>query len=114
MDNSNSQNDTSGFSLFEAIDTGHFGKLLEFTSDIISLHGPEGKYEYVSPSCKEILGYERDEMIGKNAYDFFHPDDIPRINQHHKKALDRYTLESVDYRIQKKTVRFYGLKPTIN
>lgn len=36
----------------------------------------EGLISFASPSIKEILGYEPEEVIGKTTFDFTHPDDI--------------------------------------
>ncbi len=51
--------------------------IVDTTSDFIcftkfSLHVP---YTFVNHSYKDILGYEPDEMLGKSAWDFVHPDD---------------------------------------
>jgi diguanylate cyclase (GGDEF)-like protein/PAS domain S-box-containing protein len=34
---------------------------------------------YVSPACREILGYEPDEMLGTKPVEMAHPDDAPRV-----------------------------------
>jgi diguanylate cyclase (GGDEF)-like protein/PAS domain S-box-containing protein len=34
---------------------------------------------YVSPACRELLGYEPEEMVGINPLDMLHPDDAPRL-----------------------------------
>ena len=35
--------------------------------------------EYVSPACRELLGYEPEEMIGVKPVSMAHPDDAPRL-----------------------------------
>lgn len=47
------------------------------TSDNIAITSFDlkAKYLYVSPSIKQSLGYEPDEMVGKSFFDFIHPDD---------------------------------------
>ena len=37
---------------------------------------PQGILVQVSPSAETILGYTPDEMIGRNASEFLHPDDL--------------------------------------
>jgi PAS domain S-box-containing protein len=51
--------------------------ITETTSDLISLHTFDlnASYTYVSPSIKRIAGYEPEELLGKSAFDFIHPDD---------------------------------------
>jgi len=34
-----------------------------------------GNYKYQSPSAERILGYEREALIGENAFEYIHPDD---------------------------------------
>ncbi len=41
----------------------------------------EGKYSYVSPAVKEILGYEPEEITGKYFYQLFHPDDVEELRK---------------------------------
>ncbi len=49
--------------------------LAENATDMISRNTPAGVYLYVSPTCRSLLGYEPEEMVGHNVYDFVHPDD---------------------------------------
>ncbi len=57
----------------------HFRSLIEKASDLITLIGPDGTIMYESPSIERLLGYGADELIGMNAFDIVHPDDLPRI-----------------------------------
>ncbi len=50
--------------------------LIENTSDIVSVINAEGIIRYENPSIERTLGYKPDELIGKNAFDFVHPDDV--------------------------------------
>jgi PAS domain S-box-containing protein len=34
---------------------------------------------YVSPACRELLGYEPEEMIGIKPVSMVHPEDAPRL-----------------------------------
>jgi diguanylate cyclase (GGDEF)-like protein len=53
--------------------------LAENINDLVCLHQPDGRYLYVSPSCESLLGYHHNELIGKDPYNFFHPDDADSI-----------------------------------
>ncbi len=55
--------------------------LAENINDLVCLHQPDGRYLYVSPSCESLLGYHHNELIGKDPYNFFHPDDADSILQ---------------------------------
>ena len=62
--------------------------IAENTTDLIAIttFSNDPIYVYVNPAHKRILGYEKDEMIGKNAFDFIYPRDrallIKRLNRY--------------------------------
>ena len=78
--------------------------LAENSTDMISQHSPDGTYIYVSPACEQLLGYTQRELIGRNAYDFFHPEDLKSITESHDKIQghEKNVIASVTYRIRKK------------
>jgi PAS domain S-box-containing protein len=55
--------------------------LSENSGDIILLADTNRRIEYISPSVKEMLGYEPTEIIGKRVLDFTHPDDLESVVQ---------------------------------
>lgn len=59
----------------------HFRALIENGSDMIWILDREGFFQYISPSTRRILGYCPEDLIGKNAFDYVHPDDRPRLYQ---------------------------------
>jgi diguanylate cyclase (GGDEF)-like protein/PAS domain S-box-containing protein len=56
-----------------------FRSLIENASDIITVMDPDGAMSFVGPSVQRVLGYQPEELIGKNAFDFIHPDDLPDV-----------------------------------
>lgn len=58
-----------------------FRSLVESSSDLIWEVDSEGKYVYVSPKIKELLGYEADEMIGKTPFDLMTQEEAKRISE---------------------------------
>ena len=56
-----------------------FRLLIENALDLIAILDVDGTVRYVSPSHKRILGYESEELIGKKAFEFIHPDDLSRV-----------------------------------
>jgi PAS domain S-box-containing protein len=54
-----------------------FRFLVETGSDLIGVIDMKGNYLFVSPSCEHILGYNSEFFIGKNAFEFIHPEDVP-------------------------------------
>jgi two-component system, cell cycle sensor histidine kinase and response regulator CckA len=62
--------------------TGHhcfYRALAEGALDIITVVDEFGTIVYKSPSTEQHLGYRPEELIGRNLFEFVHPDDIPRV-----------------------------------
>lgn len=56
-----------------------FKSLIQDGSDLIAILDITGSYNYVSPTSVSVLGIEPSEFIGKNAFDFIHPDDKEEV-----------------------------------
>lgn len=54
-----------------------FRKLVEFSSDIITLLDASGSVLYSTQSLKPTLGYEQGEMLGRSVFELLHPEDRP-------------------------------------
>ena len=52
-----------------------FSKLIEHSTDVISIVSPDARFEYLSPSAEHILGYEPAEMVGEYIFDYAHSED---------------------------------------
>lgn len=48
-------------------------QLFDTSQDLIMIMDAQGAVVQISPSCKAILGYRPDEMIGRSGADFIHP-----------------------------------------
>ncbi|MBW8854254.1 MAG: PAS domain S-box protein, partial [Bradyrhizobium sp.] len=48
-------------------------QLFEASQDLIMIMNSRGHIMQISPSCQAILGYARDEMVGRSGVDFIHP-----------------------------------------
>ena len=58
-----------------------FRLLAENSSDIISRHDTNGTFLYVSPACRNILGYEPEELIGNSFLSIIHPDEAKQLEE---------------------------------
>ncbi len=56
-----------------------FRLLAQNALDVISLHDPQGRYVYISPSCERVLGYVPDDLTGRDAYELVHPEDVEKV-----------------------------------
>jgi nitrogen fixation negative regulator NifL len=55
-----------------------FRLLLENALDIITIVAVDGTIRYESPSVRQILGYDPEELQGRNAFDFMPEEDVAR------------------------------------
>lgn len=67
-------------------------------ADIISQSSSDGSYIYVSPSIKQVMGYEPQEVIGKSILDFIHPDDVEYVSSCMMRAVNEGTIQSSQHR----------------
>jgi len=65
----------------------HFQTLIEEFFNCIVVINSDGNVRYVSPSIKQILEYEPEELIGKTFFDLIHPDDLQNRNSGFVKLL---------------------------
>ena len=86
--------------------------LAEHSTDMISKHTPSGVYTYASPACRSLLGYDPEELVGRDAYEFFHPDDFEEIQRTHSAILERPDTYTVAYRIRRKDGSYIWFETT--
>jgi PAS domain S-box-containing protein len=65
----------------------NFRALVQNSSDIITILGPDALISYVSPSIERILGYEPEAMIGVPAMTHVHPEDAAMVEAAIMKAI---------------------------
>jgi diguanylate cyclase (GGDEF)-like protein/PAS domain S-box-containing protein len=52
-----------------------FRSLIQNSSDVTLIIDGEGTYSYLSPAIEQLLNFRPDELIGRLATDYIHPDD---------------------------------------
>jgi diguanylate cyclase (GGDEF)-like protein/PAS domain S-box-containing protein len=73
------QNDVT--SMMQALDSAReseqrFRHLIENASDMVLVLEESGSIRYVSPAIERIMGYHPDEVIGRDIFEFVHPEDL--------------------------------------
>ena len=54
--------------------------IIENLNDLVIVLNKDGRYEYINEiSAYKLLGYNREDLIGKSMLNFVHPDDIERV-----------------------------------
>ncbi|MHA2180278.1 MAG: PAS domain S-box protein, partial [Promethearchaeota archaeon] len=79
-----------------------YRRLIENISDIIFEIDLDGKISYLSPQSIDVMGYNPNELINKNAFRLIHPDDLEEVLKNQKNATTTGEVGSVKFRIQHK------------
>ncbi len=79
-----------------------FKTVADYTYDWETWIDPEGRFVYVSPSCKRITGYDPDEFADDpqlmNA--IVHPEDLPTVLEHKREAEKKGEPHESEFRIR--------------
>jgi len=62
--------------------------LVQNSSDLIIIFGPDQTIRYISPSLERNLGYAPDELVGKDGSVFLHPDDVEETTRTFFKCVE--------------------------
>jgi diguanylate cyclase (GGDEF)-like protein/PAS domain S-box-containing protein len=65
---------------------GRFRSLVQNSTDVFGIIAHDRTILYQSPSCKQVLGYDPEELTGRSIIDFIHPEDKGLVNS----TLDRF------------------------
>ena len=52
-----------------------YRRLIEKSTDVITVVDEAGDFTYLSPSAAELMDYSPDDLVGENAFEYVHPDD---------------------------------------
>jgi len=61
--------------------------LLEGISEILVLIDDKAAVKFISPQVERVLGYTIQEVMGRDIFDFIHPDDRPRTSAEYAKTM---------------------------
>jgi PAS domain S-box-containing protein len=56
-----------------------FRRLIEHSTELLSVIAPDGTVLFDSLSNERIAGYEADELLGRRMFELVHPEDEPRV-----------------------------------
>lgn len=75
-----------------------FRVLMETFPEMVSRHRPNSTYVYVSPACTRLFGYLPEDLAGRKAYDFIHPEDVSIVMAAAQRALETGGVALCEYR----------------
>lgn len=92
--------------------SAYFQSLIENAQDIITVLNTDGIIQFDSPSVERILGYNKGEMLGKNAFHFIHKDDIEEVKRVFNEVKEEgpSSVRSAEYRFHHKKGRWIYLE----
>jgi PAS domain S-box-containing protein len=77
--------------------------LIHNSSNLITILEADGSIRYVSPAIQGILGCRPGELMGKNMFDFVHPDDVSSVKNDFQGVLQNPTTAlSTEFRVRHK------------
>ncbi len=97
----------------ENINEHRFKAMVQNGSDLVGILSSEGNYKYVSPSVTINLGHHPEFYIGKNAFDFIHPDDVGPLQTLFATVINQYTTRIPAYRFLNSAGEYRWLETTI-
>jgi PAS domain S-box-containing protein len=89
-----------------------FRLLAENSSDMISRHDTQGTFLYVSPACYTIMGYEPEELIGRDILPLIHPEDVENLIHLLSPAQWEDPTAAIPYRARHKNGEYVWLETT--
>lgn len=85
--------------------------LADHTSDLICLQEPDSSFKYISPSIKNLLGYEQSSLLGEKLLDIIHKDDLKPLKDLMKqKMLGANDMDAYTIRVLHKEGHFVWLE----
>jgi len=72
-----------------------FSKLVMNSTDMLGIVNTQGYFEYISPACEHILGFEQQELIGECAFDYMPVDDRQEVMEQFFEAVENPGMEPV-------------------
>lgn len=99
---------------FGTLTAEQFQSLIEQTSDVISVVDEEGDIKYQSPNCERVKGWSPEELVGRNIFDYVHPDDKEGVFERFSTLVAERGIiqEEVEFRFQCKGGEYIWLSVT--
>jgi len=86
--------------------------IAENATDWICRHQLDTTYLYASPACRQLLGYDPEELLGHSPYEYIHPDDIETVRESHYNVLASDETDIMIYRFRRKDGTYIWFEST--
>lgn len=71
------------------------------STDMISVHTPDGVFLFASPSSRTLLGYEPDQLLGRSCDEFLHPEDLDVLRANRRVFDAAHEPQCAAYRMRR-------------
>jgi len=80
----------------------HYRTLIENSLDVITILAADGTITYASPSMLHVLGYAPEDVVGRNAFEFVHAEELENVRAAHAQRLEDppYTAGYEEFRLR--------------
>ena len=89
-----------------------FELMVQEGSDLIGILEADGTYKFVSASSSKILGISPSEFIGRNAFDFIHPEDKDLVFAHFSSITSQKQIHIPPFRFRDKNDNWRWVETT--
>jgi diguanylate cyclase (GGDEF)-like protein/PAS domain S-box-containing protein len=84
--------------------------ITENMKDLVSILYPSGEFDFVSPSYKSVLGYKISNLLGSQAFNLVHPDDVERLSNDFKKIIETKETVMAVYQLRHESGQYIAME----
>jgi PAS domain S-box-containing protein len=84
------------------VQSDYRGLLLDQTQDKVTVIEADGTFTYLNAATRRILGFDPEELLGENAFEYIHPEDVEGVRATFERTIhsDSFTEATEEYRFR--------------
>lgn len=82
----------------------------QLQQDLVAILDEQGRYRYASAAYSDQFGYNSSDLMGEDAFDMVHPEDLAALQKEFQRLLKTKQERSASYRFMRKDGSFAWLK----
>ncbi|RYG32490.1 MAG: PAS domain S-box protein, partial [Chitinophagaceae bacterium] len=91
-----------------------FRSLVQNGNDLISIVDSKGNYLFVGENVLGHLGYSAEALVGRNAFDFIHPEDVQHVRKAQQQIIEKSTVAITPVRFQDSKGEWRWVETTVS
>lgn len=104
--------DRKGAQVELAASEARYRLLTEHSTDAITVSNRDGRFDYVSPAGESVFGWMPTEMLGREVYDYIHPEDLDRVRSALRGLLSDARVLTIAARLRRSDGTYRWLEST--